>query len=163
MRTQEDFKKVIAVAFEYSYLHDDWVNPLENALAGVTVEQALWRPAPGSKGIWEIVLHLAAWNENMVERRRCKLERNGHERANGPRDQCARGDRPLSFCRHGRRRGFDVERLWNSLDSVREMIESTSLEAIEQGPYGAGDLLCRFIHNGYHLGQITKMRECMGV
>jgi hypothetical protein len=28
------------------------------------------------------------------------------------------------------------------------------------GPYGLADLLCRFIHNGYHIGQITKMREC---
>ena len=153
MRTQEDFKKVIAVAFEYSYLHDDWVNPLENALAGVTVEQALWRPAPGSKGIWEIVLHLAAWNENMVERVRT-----------GKAVRPAEGSwAPLPSNADEEEWREAKQRLWNSLDSVREMIESTSLEAIEQGPYGAGDLLCRFIHNGYHLGQITKMRECMGV
>ena len=26
-------------------------------------------------------------------------------------------------------------------------------------PYGLGDLLCRFIHVAYHIGQITKLRE----
>ena len=33
------------------------------------------------------------------------------------------------------------------------------LDKINASPYGLGDLICRFTHNGYHLGQISKIRE----
>lgn len=63
--TREDLR----IAFEYSWRHDDWVNPLRDALEGITAENALWRPsAPDAHGIWDIVLHLAVWNEHIVER-----------------------------------------------------------------------------------------------
>jgi hypothetical protein len=31
------------------------------ALRGVSAEQAVWRPAPGRKTIWELMLHIAYW------------------------------------------------------------------------------------------------------
>ena len=38
-------------------------------------------------------------------------------------------------------------------------LETNSLDALAGSPYGLGDLFCRFIHNAYHIGQITKLRE----
>ena len=55
-------------AFEYAHNREDWVNPLADALKGDTAQEALWKPGPASKSIWAIVLHMAAWTENGVER-----------------------------------------------------------------------------------------------
>ena len=40
------------------------------SIAGLTVQQAAWRPAPGANSIWQIVEHLAAskqWQLDMLE------------------------------------------------------------------------------------------------
>lgn len=51
------------------------------------------------------------------------------------------------------------KRLADSLSAIRESIETVPMLQLEQNAYGIPDLLCRFTHIGYHLGQITKMRE----
>jgi hypothetical protein len=63
-------RRDILVAFEFCHLHDDWVTPLAEALESITAAQAAARPDPESRSIWEIVLHLAVWNENVVQRMR---------------------------------------------------------------------------------------------
>ncbi len=145
---EQHFKDVILTALEYSYLHDDWVNPLSDALAGVTVEAALWRPGPDSKGIWDIVLHLAVWNENIIERMRtgekCRPLEGAWPTLPPSQDEAAWAT--------------SRQRLWDSLTSLRGYIESNPIEAL-QGPYGLGDLFCRIIHMSYHIGQITKLQE----
>jgi uncharacterized damage-inducible protein DinB len=46
-----------------------WHGPaLEEILSDVTAEQAAQRPLPGAHTIWELVLHIAAW-ESIVRRR----------------------------------------------------------------------------------------------
>src|SRR6476659_1713269 len=65
---EDAIRKELDIAFEYGYAHEDWVNPLAEALEGVSARAALWRPSAEGKGIWDIVLHLAVWNENIVER-----------------------------------------------------------------------------------------------
>ena len=50
-----------------------WHGPaVQELLAGVTAEQAAARRLPGAHNIWEIVLHIAAWEE--VVRRRLEGE-----------------------------------------------------------------------------------------
>src|SRR5437667_119053 len=67
---EQAVRKDVLIAFEYSYKHDDWVYPLADALAGVTAAEAAWRPGTDLRGIWDIVLHMAIWTENIVERMR---------------------------------------------------------------------------------------------
>src|SRR6185369_15078626 len=66
--TDQETRELLSTAFEYSYLHDDWVYPLSDGLEGISAEQAAWRPGPELMGIWDIVLHVAVWNENIIER-----------------------------------------------------------------------------------------------
>jgi uncharacterized damage-inducible protein DinB len=48
---------------------DPWHGPaLKEILTGVTAAQACARPLPGAHSIWELILHLAAW-ENVVSNR----------------------------------------------------------------------------------------------
>ena len=146
-------KSHILTAWEYAYLHDDWLNPLAEALEGVSVEDALWRPGPNTKGIWEIVLHMAAWTENIVERMRT-----------GERALPAEGAWPALPENTDQPAWESAKaRLWQSLEDLRQYLDSGPPEVVMSGPWGLADLLCRFIHNAYHIGQITKMRECMAV
>jgi len=145
---EQVLQQQILSAFEYSYKYDDWVNPLDEALAGATAEEAAWRPGPEGKGIWDIVLHMAVWNENIVARIR-----------SGERERPAEGAwPPLPAVKDEATWAQSKQRLLNSLDLIHAEIESTLPEGL-QGPYGLADLFCRFNHIAYHIGQITKMRE----
>ena len=144
----QDIKKEILVGFDYSYLHSDWVTPLSDALAGVDAKQAVLRRNTDSKSIWEIILHMAVWNENIIER-----------------IQSGEPERPvegawLSFPSDPNDTAWEASkvRLWKSLGDVRRMIEDVSLATINASPYELGDLLCRFSHNAYHIGQITVLK-----
>lgn len=147
--TDDAVKHEILVGWEYSYLHDDWVNPLEEALKGVTVEEAQRKAKPDSTSIWEIVLHLALWNENIVERIRtgAKAHPDG---PSWPRLPDIQDQASWEAAQ---------KRLGDSLEAVRMIVTQTPLDAIQASGYGIADLFCRFTHMGYHLGQITKMRE----
>jgi hypothetical protein len=146
---EQAMKRNVLVAFEYSYQHDDWVNPLAEALAGVTAAEAAWRPGPKGKGIWDIVLHMANWTENIVERMRSGEKARPAEGAWPPPPAV-----PDEAAWEAAQR-----RLWDALAALRAYIETHSLDELAGSPYGLGDLFCRFIHNAYHIGQITKMRE----
>src|SRR5947209_4214158 len=146
---EQAVQRDVLIAFESSYKHDDWVYPLADALAGVTAAEAAWRPGPDLKGIWNIVLHMAVWTENIVERMR-----------SGEPARPAEGAwPPPPFVMDEAAWELAQRRLWDALAALRAYIEANPLEALARGPYGLGDLFCRFIHNAYHIGQITKLRE----
>ena len=140
----------VLLAFEYAHNREDWVYPLADALAGVTAEEALWTPGPDSKGIWEIVLHMAVWTENIVERMETGEPVHPAEGAWPPPPTV-----PDEAAWEAARR-----RLRDALSALRARIEANPPDALMDGPWGLADLLCRLIHNAYHIGQITKLREC---
>jgi hypothetical protein len=55
-------------------------------------------------------------------------------------------------------------RLWDALSALHTHIEATPpavlLDSGNAGYSQFADVLCRLIHNAYHIGQITKLREC---
>ncbi len=150
---EDAFKRDILTAFEYSYVHDDWVFPLADALAGLTAEEATWRPGPDFKGIWDIVLHMAVWTENIIQRMQ-RGEPVRPEEGAWPKLP----DKPDEQSWAAAQR-----RLWNSLSALQSYMEANPLDSLSGSPYGLGDLFCRFIHNAYHIGQISKMRELRDV
>jgi hypothetical protein len=150
--TEQEIRELLLVVLEYSYEHDDWSHPLDDALAGVTAEQASWRPGGDAMGIWDIVLHLAVWNENIIERIKTGEKVRPKEGAWPPRPDVARESDWDSA----------KSRLRASLDLLRSFIESVPLEKVHASPYGIGDLATRPLHMAYHIGQIVKIRECQG-
>lgn len=145
--TEAQVKHEIAVAFEYSYQHDAWVEPLETVFDGLTAEQAARRLVPNSTTIWEIVLHLALWHENMIDR--IETGQPIHPPVAWPPTPETANEAEWEEAKM---------RLRDALESVREIIEREPLDKLASH-YGLADLLCRATHNGYHLGQIIKMRE----
>lgn len=151
--TDDAILRELAIAFEYTYLHDDWVHPLEEALAGLSAKDAHRRHAPDSMGIWDIVLHTAVWNENIVERVRTGQNARPAEGSWPPPPE---NPDEAAWER-------DKQRLRDSLEAVRTMFAEGPLSAIENSPYGLADAMCRFIHVGYHIGQIVKIRDLAGI
>lgn len=159
-------RRDVLLAFEYSFRHDDWVYPLADALAGVTAQEALWKPGGPDKAspdehvrcIWQIVLHMTAWNDNIVQRMAQRLR--GEPPGKPPQGEWP----PLPAARDEAAWQDAQRRLWDALDALRAHIEAMPLAAsLDNGDVGYShfaDLLCRFTHNAYHIGQITKIREC---
>jgi hypothetical protein len=154
----------VLIAFDYAYKEEDWVFPLADTLAGVTTQEALWKPDPNEpdqRCIWQIVLHMAVWNENVVERmgQRMRGEPMGHP------SEGAWPSLPNTLDEAAWE--ASQQRLWKSLAGLRTHIETTPTAALlDHGTVGYShldDLLCRFTHIAYHIGQITKMRECQNV
>ena len=62
-------KDLLLEVFDQAYTAPAWHGtPLRGTLRGVTVRQALWRPARNRHCIWDLVLHTAYW-KCMVRRR----------------------------------------------------------------------------------------------
>lgn len=153
-------QREVLIAFEYAHNEEDWVFPLKEALAGVTAQEAAWKPDPRDpkqKCVWQIVLHMTAWTENIVQR---MAQRQRGDRPGGPPE----GHWPALPAVLDEAAWAEAQRrLWESLAALRVHIEMTPLDAmLDYGNAGyshLADLLCRFFHNAYHIGQITKLRE----
>lgn len=143
-------RSVLAAGLEYSALQDEWSFPLEAALDGLDWSQAAWRPE-GGMGIWDIALHLAVWNENIVQRvltnEKCHPSEPSWPELPEPT--------PANW-------EAAKERLRQSIGSLKTLIETEDEARLLANGYGAADILCRFIHLAYHAGQIVKIRECQG-
>jgi len=57
-----DTAQLVLVLLDEAYEKKTWHGPnLKQALKGVSVRQAAWRPGPGRHNIWELTLHAAYW------------------------------------------------------------------------------------------------------
>ena len=135
---------------------DKWFVSIKNAVAGVTVEQAAWKPDGADNSIREEVNHIIFWNERWLQRYRGEL--------NEPQDVENKGTFKAGET--------DWQETLNKLDSVmdewREKLESITDEKLEspvnaeyQAPWRS-PLAQQNIHNAYHIGQIVLLRKLQG-
>lgn len=131
------------------------------AIRGMRVEQALWRPAPGRKCIWDLVVHIAYW-KYAVRRR---LE----GRSGGPL-----ADRfPRSPANWAKLPDPADERAWKSDVELLRAEHLALLDAVAEVPATAydkptpggkrwthGELILGIAqHDAYHVGQIQLMKR----
>src|SRR5947208_1196680 len=55
------------------YDQNVWFVAIKNAIAGLTSDEAAWKPEGADNSIWEEVNHLIFWNERWLQRFRGKL------------------------------------------------------------------------------------------
>lgn len=61
MSTHSDITQLLRMLDE-GYDHEAWHGPnLRSSLSRLTVKQALWRPTPNHRNLWELTLHCAYW------------------------------------------------------------------------------------------------------
>ena len=136
----------IATWWDETYKDETYTPPWSKAVSGLTVEQAVWKPAPGRHSIWQIVEHMSFWREFKLR------ELDGE-----PRDEEKIG-----------------RRNWAEPDEVSEAAWSAAVErfgelqmlikdAMEQSPEKAAILRNFIEHDAYHIGQIMLLRSLQGL
>ncbi len=150
----------IAVQLENSIAGPAWYGPaLLEALGGVTSADASRRPIPGWKSIWELVLHVIAWQ-------RVALRRLGGDKAEleigGPEDwptPPAPGDRAWEDA---------IARVRAANAELAAAVRALPAERLEQ-PIVPGYSTCYHHlqgvaqHNAYHAGQIVALKRALGL
>lgn len=150
--SEAEVRSLLLTTLKYSYQVDEWVPTLLETLEGVSASKAAERPAPGSKGIWDITLHLAVWNENMIERIETGEKAHPKE-GNWPELPAELTQEAWDQC---------VSRAVKSSDELFSYLQTATLDKLRSSPWGLEDIACRFLHNAYHIGQIVKIREING-
>ncbi len=146
---------VLLDALDEAFDRKSWHGPnLRGSLRGLTVEEALWRPAPKRHNIWELMLHAAYWK--YVVRRRISGAKRGSFLLPGsnffPRTA-------------GSNKEFQVELLLleNEHRELRATVADLAVEHLDQeiGPKLTYAALIRgaAAHDIYHAGQIQLLKR----
>jgi len=147
------------------YAGDPWHGPSTSALlAGLTAEEAGAHPVAGAHSIWELVLHMTAW-QNEVRKRL----------AGKPATFPSEGDwrqpaevSAAAWAAVRRELGDSLAALLQDLGALVEPDLETKIGALSsQDPAIATDVTRRATlsgllqHNAYHSGQIALMRKAL--
>lgn len=129
-------------------------------LEGVTAEHAAWRPPNGAHSIWELVLHMTGWRNEVADRIRGKPagdpEAGDYPAVGDP--TAARWKAALDAFHAAHRRLVDVARalpeqqLYRATNDLRDGAGGTGATAYE--------LLHGIVqHDAYHAGQIALLKR----
>lgn len=148
-------------ALERSFNGEAWHGPaVADALADVTAEEALYRPAADVHTIWEITLHIAAWAREVASRLRGREpgEPDGGDwrEAEGLDNDAWEAAIQEVF---SARDELIAEVRRQSDDDLATMIGSRPEPALATGFSRAASVLGVIQHNGYHGGQISLLKK----
>ena len=151
-------KVLLLEQFTTCFDKNGWFVPLQNALSGVTSDEALWKPSGVDNSIWEIVSHLNYYNYAYVERFK------------GVDYQYPVDDNDATFVASGDAGAWTAEvgRLGSILTEFRDLIasadESKFAEPVSVTNLASWATLISSInaHNAHHAGQIVLLRKLQG-
>jgi len=131
--------------------------PLKEILAGVTAQQAAARPVAAAHTIWEIVLHIAAWEAIVLRRMGGETLIDVGEAVNWP---------PVRETSEAAWQGTQAA-LEAGNRKLREAIAQMSDERLRERVPGKqdsfyGELHGIVQHDLYHAGQIALLKKALG-
>jgi hypothetical protein len=140
-----------------AYEKQAWHGPnLKGSLRGVSVQQAVWRPAPGRHSIRDLVRHTAYWK--YANRRRLTGEKRGSFPLAGS-NWFADSDAPTEKAWRG-----DVGLLESEHRRLREVVAALSPKALARKSPGSRHRVDTLVygiaaHDVYHAGQIQLVKR----
>jgi DinB family protein len=147
-----DTAQLVLVLLDEAYEKKTWHGPnLKQALKGVSVRQAAWRPGPGRHNIWELTLHAAYWK--YAVRRRIEGGKRGSFVLKGSN----------FFARP--EKGKATEAAWSADKKLLQQEHRalrTAIAKVLPTPRGAKFLRQLYgvaFHDLYHAGQIRLLRR----
>ncbi len=142
--------------FSACYDDDGWFVSLRNALAGLTAEQAAWKPDGADNSIWEEVNHIYFWNDRWLQRYRGEL------------NEAQDVENKTTFLSGETDWKKTLEKLYAAMEEWRVNLIEISDEKLAsavnddyQAPWSS-PLGHQNIHNAYHIGQIVLLRKLQG-
>lgn len=148
---EQAIKHDLLALYDFAHTKDNWSEPIDDALAGVTASIAAWKPAPDEKSIWDIVNHMTLWTNIAVEL------------FGGSEDEPPESWPPpvdLDDAAWKKARAA----LDNALQALHEQLTTVSAEQLftikdQQNRTLFVRVGCVYIHNAYHTGEILKLRD----
>lgn len=160
MKTHEKSPDSVALLLrilDEAYQKKAWHGPnLKGTLRGVSVQEAVWRPAPDRHNVWELALHAAYWKyagwRRLTREKRGAFPVKGSNwflRPESATEQAWRADLALLDEQHRRFR------------SAVAKIPARQLSAVSRGSKHRIDTLVYGIaaHDVYHAGQIQLVKR----
>jgi hypothetical protein len=141
-------KSVLLEQLKSTHNKQDWFVPVNQSIAGLTAEQAMWKEGNANHSIGQLANHLLFWDKQQLEK------------FNGEKGKSFSGNNDETF------NSFDK----NSWTSVVEQLDAV-LTAWEKAIEAADDakLITWYqtignisTHNAYHTGQILYIRKQQG-
>ena len=146
----------IARWWEECWTSETEMAPWSKAVAGLTAQQAAWKPPGGHHSIWEIVLHISFWRE--FELRKANGE--PHDEAEIARRNWSEPDEVSEAAWGGTGRGGDFgDGAVGWLAELQAQVKGGMEESEEK----AQVLRCLLLHDAYHMGQIMHLRALQGL
>ena len=150
--------------FKRAHDGDPWHgSPVKAILEGVTAAQAATRPPNGAHSIWQLVLHMTGWRNEVAERATGK-----------PAGEPAAGDYPGVGDPTPARWNAALAALDGSHERLAQVVRDMSDEHLlkptndpRSRPLGIGvsyyELLHGIVqHDAYHAGQIAILKKILG-
>ena len=151
--------ELLLLALDQAFDHHGWHGPvLWGTLRGVTVEQALWRPAPGRNSIHALVYHAAYWKYAVRRVISAKLdEKFARSPANFPKEDAQIG--PTQW-------KLDLALLRAEHDRLRETVAKLNPKDLKKRSAKTRWTYLEMIHGVaahdlYHAGQISLLKRLM--
>lgn len=124
-----------------------WAAPWSKALADLSPQQAVFKPAPGRKSIWQIVSHVTFWRDYHLDRLGGSSQISDEQIA---ARQYAEPDRPTAGD-------------WTDAQARLRASHDRMVSAVEEATLPSEKLLPVLAHDAYHLGQIMYIRALQGL
>lgn len=129
-----------------------WITSVRESLEGMNAAESIWKPGPEERSVWEIVLHMTAWTDWAAHFLRGQ-------------DIPVTDWPPVGETGSGSWERVRAD-LFRALADYEAAISAQVPEALIRPltpevtqTVGLAGFLSILIHNAYHAGQITKLRE----
>lgn len=130
----------------------NWITSVQDALHSTAVEEAIWKPAHAERSIFEIVLHMTVWTDWAANFLR------GHDTETVDWPLVTREDEDAwQDALNDLNRALLAFRTSIGALSPPDLLYAPVPEVTKTTNLAA--LLSILVHNAYHVGQITKLRE----
>lgn len=152
-------KETILKQYDHCYNENGWFVAVRNAIEGLTVEQAAWKPSDSVNCIWETLSHVAYYNNAYLQRFKginfeYEISSNDETFSVGEYDEA-----------HWQ---ADVARFDAIMTEMRDRLsaaDETKLSEFvpQKGETTWADIVADInAHNAYHGGQILLLRKLQG-
>lgn len=152
-------KPLLLEQFTVCYNENGWFVALENALEGLSAEDALWKKGELDHSIWELVVHLRYWNERWLQRFFGGIVEDSKKTI----DATFRGENGgAEEWEKLKNELFQVFAEWKiALETADETKFGEQISDDYEEPWSV-PIAHQNIHNAYHIGQIVVIRKIQG-
>ena len=153
-------KDLLTYQFDICFDTNGWFVAVRNAVAGMTAEQAAWRPEGSDNSIWESLTHLNFYNSAYLQR----FKGSGVDTDSTANDDTfVQSERPSA-----EEWEAEVARYVEVFNEFRELLRSADESKFEETVRDREhrrwwEVLADLnAHNAYHAGQILLLRKMQG-